>query len=462
VQLYSASYQFVTYLNMKNSRRDFIKRTATGTSLVVAGGVLPAFTPLSYRRIIGANELFKVSIMGVNSRGAALGQTFAKQPNCDLIHVCDVDSRALEAFRKTLAGIQDAPGIAFKDFRKSLESKDIDAFIISAPDHWHAPAALLAMKAGKHVYLEKPCSHNPNEGEIIVKAASKYNRKVQMGNQRRSYPNIVSGIDELKAGAIGRVYFGKGWYTNNRASIGTGKETAVPEWLDWNLWQGPAPRKAFKDNIVHYNWHWFWHWGTGEALNNGTHMIDLLRWGMGVDFPMRVSSNGGRYRYKDDWQTPDTQVINIDFKENMSMTWEGRSCNGRYDEGSSVGVVFYGENGSMFLDGGDSYTIHDLKNNIVKDVKPSQLSDPRNVANPSEYLDGLHVQNFFQSINGKESLHSDLDSGFKSTLLMQLGNIAYRTKRTLDINPMNGHIQKDPEAMKLWSREYEKGWEMSL
>ncbi|MBK6389235.1 MAG: Gfo/Idh/MocA family oxidoreductase [Saprospiraceae bacterium] len=447
---------------LKNSRRAFIKKTVAASSLVAAGRALPGWSAASYRRIIGANELFRVSIMGVNSRGAALGATFANQPNCDLIHVCDVDSRALASFRKTISGIQAAPTKGFKDFRLSLESKDIDALVISAPDHWHAPAALMAMKAGKHVYLEKPCSHNPHEGEIIVEAATKYNRKVQMGNQRRSYPHVVQGIEELQSGAIGRVYIGKGWYTNNRASIGIGKETAVPDWLDWNLWQGPAPRSAFKDNVVHYNWHWFWHWGTGEALNNGTHMIDLLRWGMKADFPVKVSSNGGRYRYKDDWQTPDTQVINLDFKEGMSMTWEGRSCNGRYIEGSSVGVEFYGEKGSLFMDGGDSYTLYDLNNKVIKEVKPSQQSDPRNVANPSEYLDGLHVQNFFQSINGKESLHSDIDSGYKSTLLMQLGNIAYRMGHSLDIDPLNGHILNDSAAMKLWSRAYEPGWEMKL
>ena len=446
---------------MKNSRRDFIKK-ASSTSIIVAGGVLPGFSAASYRRISGANELFRVSIMGVNSRGAALSQTFAKQPNCDVIHICDVDRRAIDTCKKNIASIQNEPTLGFKDFRKSLESKDIDAFIISAPDHWHAPAALLALKANKHVYLEKPCSHNPNEGELLVKASTQYGKKIQMGNQRRSYPNIVQGINELKSGAIGKVYFGKGWYTNNRASIGIGKESAVPEWLDWNLWQGPAPRKSFKDNYVHYNWHWFWHWGTGEALNNGTHMIDLLRWGMEVDFPIRVSSNGGRYRYQDDWQTPDTQVINIDFKENKSMTWEGRSCNGQHVEGSSVGVVFYGENGSLLMDGGDRYSIYDLNNKLIKDIKPSQLSDPRNVSNPSEYLDGLHVQNFFQSINGKESLHSDIDSGHKSTLLMQLGNIAYRTKRSLNVNPINGHILNDHDAQHFWTREYEKGWEMKL
>ena len=447
---------------MDNSRRDFLKRTAIGSTMAVAGGILPGFSAASYNRIMGSNEKIHVSMMGVNSRGSALAQTFAEQTNCDVVHVCDVDSRASDKCLKMLAGLQKIQTKGFKDFRESLQSKDIDAMVIAAPDHWHAPAALLAIQAGKHVYIEKPCSHNPNEGELLVKASSRYGKVIQMGNQRRSYPNIILGIQELKEGAIGRVYFGKGWYTNNRGPIGIGKEVAVPEWLDWNLWQGPAPRKAFKDNIVHYNWHWNWHWGTGEALNNGTHMIDLLRWGMGVDYPVKVSSSGGRFRYKDDWETPDTQVINLDFKENLSMTWEGRSCNGRYIEGSSVGVMFYGEKGSMLMDGGNSYTIYDLNNAIIKEVKPGQATDARNLANPSGGLDGIHVQNFFDSIYKKGTLHSDIHSGHKSTLLMQLGNISQRIGHSLEIDPQTGRIVGDKEAMKYWSRTYEKGWEMKL
>ena len=300
---------------MKDSRRNFIKKAAAGSAAVMAGGILPGFSAVSYKRIVGANEKLRASVMGVNSRGNALAQNFAFQSNCDVIHICDVDSRAIE---KCVANVEKVQGIkpkGFSDFRKSLEDKNVDILVVAAPDHWHAPAALLGMQAGKNVYLEKPCSHNPNEGEMLVEAAKRYRKSVQMGNQRRSWPNVMQAIDGLKNGIVGRPYFGKGWYTNNRESIGIGKEVPVPGWLDWDMWQGPAPRKAYKDNIVHYNWHWFWHWGTGEALNNGTHMVDLLRWGMDVGYPVKVSSNGGRYRYKDDWETPDTQIISFDFDQ---------------------------------------------------------------------------------------------------------------------------------------------------
>ena len=446
---------------MKNDRRNFIKKTVLGTAALSFGGAFSGFSAKSYRNIIGANERINVGLIGVHSRGLALGKNFAAQKNCKIIYVSDVDTRAAELCIDKVSSITDQKPKAAPDFRKALEDKDLDAVVIATPDHWHAPAALLAMKAGKNVYLEKPASHSPEEGEILVKAAKKYNRVVQMGDQRRSWPNVIKAMEEIKSGAIGKPYFGKSWYTNKRDSIGTGKVTAVPDWLNWDLWQGPAPRMDYKDNIVHYNWHWRWNWGTGEALNNGTHMIDLLRWGMGVNYPIRVSSNGGRYQFKDDWETPDTQVISLDFQEGFTMTWEGRSCNAMNIEGTSVGATFYGQKGSLTT-GGNYYTIYDLSGKEIKTVKSKNKIDPRDPASPAQQLDALHIQNFLNAISKGTSLNADIESGHKSTLLVQLGNIAQRVGHSLDIDPNNGHILKDNEANKFWSRQYEKGWEMIL
>jgi predicted dehydrogenase len=444
-----------------NSRRDFIKKTVGISVAAATGSLLNQASALSYSRIRGANERILVSVIGVNSRGDALAQTFAGQDICDVIHVCDVDSRAISKCIEGLGSRQEIKAEGFRDFRKSLESRDIDAVVIATPDHWHAPASLLAVQAGKHVYVEKPCSHNPAEGEILVRAAVKYGKIIQMGSQRRSYPNVITAVNELRSGIIGRAYFARGWYANSRATIGIGKETPVPEWLDWELWQGPAPRKAYKDNIVHYNWHWFWHWGTGEALNNGTHMADLMRWGLGVNYPIRVSSNGGRYHFKDDWETPDTQVISIDFAEGATMTWEGRSCSGQRILGTYAGAIFYGEKGSMFIDG-NSYTVWDLKDNIIKEVKDTTRVDPLNLANPSANLDVYHIRNFFDAIAKNASPNADIETGHKSTLLVQLGNIAQRIGHSLNIDNNTGHIIGDREANRLWSRMYEKGWEMKI
>ncbi len=444
------------------TRRSFLKRAAAGTAIASFGGILPGFSARSYANIVGANERINAAVIGVNSRGKALAQNFAKQPNCQVTRICDVDSRALS---KCIAAVDEITGqkpAGDKDLRKTFEHKDVDAVVIAMPDHWHAPAALLAMKAGKHVYLEKPCSHTPAEGEMLVEAAKRYKRVVQMGNQRRSWPNIVEAINEIKAGTIGNVYFGKSWYTNNRPSIGTGKETAVPEWLDWELWQGPAPRTAYKDNFLHYNWHWFWRWGTGEALNNGTHMVDLLRWGMDLDFPTAVTSTGGRYYYKDDWEAPDTQVINLDFGGKKSMMWEGHCCNPFRIEGEVVGLLFYGEKANLLIGGGNEYKILDHKNQVITHVTSKIQIDPRNKMNPAQQLDALHIQNFFDGITKGTPLHADILSGHKSTLLVQLGNIAQRSSERLLVDPSDGHIRNKEAAGKYWARTYEKGWEMKL
>lgn len=442
----------------ENTRRKFLKNAVTGAAAVTFGGMLPGFSAKSYASIIGANERIRVAMMGVNSRGLALATNYSLQPNCEIVYVCDVDTRAAERCMGVVEKNQKKRPAAQPDFRKALEDKNVDVLVVAAPDHWHAPAAILASQAGKHVYLEKPCSHNPNEGEILIAAAKKYKNVIQMGNQRRSWPNVIAAIKELQSGIIGRPYFAKTWYTNNRKSIGIGKKAAIPAWLNFDLWQGPAPRVDYKDNLLHYNWHWFWHWGTGEALNNGTHMVDLARWGLGVTFPTKVNSAGGRYRFKDDQETPDTQVINLEFDNNTAITWEGRSCNGRPVEGSGVGVIFYGENGSLQIDGGNSYKIFDLEGKLIKDVD-AKGSFTNSLTNPSQALDALHIQNFFDGIKKGTALNSDIHSGYPSTLLVQLGNIAQRSGNTLNIDPKNGHIINNKEAQKYWSRTYQPGWE---
>jgi len=444
---------------MDKTRRSFIKKSATALAAISAGGILPGFSAKSYSSIVGANEKVILAVMGVNSRGKALSATFSKQENVEIKYVCDVDSRAEAACSDSIVKLGKKRPAACPDFRKALEDKNLDAMIISTPDHWHAPAAILAASAGKHVYLEKPCSHNPAEGELLVAAAEKFRVVMQMGNQRRSFPNVVAGIKELHGGIIGRPYFAKTWYTNNRPSIGRGKEVPKPSWLNYDLWQGPAPRKPYRDNLIHYNWHWFWHWGTGEALNNGTHFVDIARWGLGVDYPVKVSSSGGRFAYNDDWETPDTQVISMEFDNKTAIAWEGVSCNNRLIEGSSVGVIFTGEKGSLRIDGGNAYSISDINGKMIKEVKEDEVIDSRNPANPSGGLDAFHIANFLEAIRTGTKLNADILSGHKSTLLVQLGNISQRTGKTLTVDRSNGHIINDAESGRLWTREYEKRWE---
>jgi len=448
---------------MKSSgRRKFLTNVIKGAALGSIGGILPSFSAKSYGRIAGSNERVKLAAVGVNSRGLALARNFARQTGSEVTYVCDVDDRVIDKGLRNVEKIQKYRPQAGKDFRKVLEDKQLDGIIVATPDHWHAAAALFACKAGKHVYLEKPFSCTPAEGELLMQAANKYKESViQVGSQKRSWPNILRAIDEIRNGAIGRPYFGKAWYANKRKSIGYGKETKVPAYLDYDLWQGPVPRRPYRDNLIHYNWHWFWHYGKGELPANGVHTLDLLRWGLGVDYPTSVVASGGRYAYKDDQETPDTMSVSFEFGGKAGICWEGRSCNAHPVSGSQVGVEFYGESGAMFIDG-NAYTIFDQDQKVVKDVKDDTVINPLDLMDPSEKLDAIHIDNFLEAIRKGVKVNSDVIESHKSTLLCQLGNIAFQRGEKLSTDPANGRILNNKKAMELWDRAYEPGWELRL
>lgn len=437
-------------------RRNFIKTTgAASLGLSLAGSALavPSRT--------AASDKITVAIMGTNARGSALAKGFATHPKAEIAYICDVDDLAMKkGVEAATAGGQKKAPKGIKDFRQALDDDAVDALVIAAPDHWHAPAAIMALQAGKHVYVEKPCSHNPHEGELLVSAAQKYGKVVQVGNQRRSWPKVIEGMQLLKEGAIGRAYFARGWYANQRESMGYGKVAPVPAHLDYELWQGPAPRRPYKDNLIHYNWHWIWHWGTGEMLNNGTHFIDLCRWGLEVDYPTRVTSSGGRYHWKDDWETPDTQLVTYDFEDEKSILWEGRSCNPRGIEGSATGASFHGENGTMVVDG-NGYVIYDNDNKEIKSSK-SGTTNAIDATGPGFDLDQDHFTNFIEGIQQGKKLNSDITNANISVHLCHLGNIAHRTGRVIHCDTKNGHIIDDKEALQFWGREYEEGWAPSV
>ncbi|HUC83779.1 MAG TPA: Gfo/Idh/MocA family oxidoreductase [Candidatus Acidoferrales bacterium] len=446
-------------------RRRFLKQaTAAGVGLGVAGylGTLAradAPAPAEPAKPIGANDRITVAVCGTNGRGLAHIDCLTGLPGVEIKYICDVDTRAVEKGLKETAKTQANAPQGLGDFRKALADPSLDAVTIATPDHWHTPMAILALAAGKHVYVEKPCSHNPHEGEMLVEAVAKSGRVLQMGAQRRSFPKLRAIIGELHNGLIGKTYYGKAWYANNRSSIGHGKPAPIPEWLDYELWQGPAPRKPYVDNLIHYNWHWRWHWGTGEALNNGTHEIDVCRWALGLSWPTRVSSNGGRYAFQDDWETPDTQTISWDFPEGKTMSWEGRSCNSFPVEKLSRGTLIYGTEGTALLDG-NAYTIYDKKGKIVKQAKNEETVDATNTLSSTGLdLDQLHFANFLDAVRHGTPVNCPATEGHLSVTLLHLGNISWRVGRELYCDTGNGHILHDHDAMKLWKRKYESGWE---
>ncbi|MCI0746496.1 MAG: Gfo/Idh/MocA family oxidoreductase, partial [Verrucomicrobia subdivision 3 bacterium] len=386
-----------------------------------------------------------VGVMGLG-RGLDHVNALLQLSNVEIAYLSDIDDQRMEKAARVVSAKQERKPQLARDFRRILEDKSINALFIAAPNHWHAPATILACSAGKHVYVEKPGSHNAREGGLMVEAARKHKRVVQMGNQRRSWPAMIEAIEKLRDGVIGKVLYARTWYNNARGSIGRGKQVPVPAHLDYSLWQGPAPERPYVDNLVHYNWHWRWHWGGGELANNGIHALDLARWGLGVDYPKRVSYNGGRYHFDDDQETPDTGTAVFDFGE-RGAAWDCSSCHPRREEQLAF-VTFYGEKGSL-ANKGNGYKIYDPNG---KEVGSGSGSGG----------DRGHIQNFLDCIRNGQKPNSDIAEGQKSTLLCHLGNIAYRTGRTLSIDQQNGHIIGDKEAEKLWGREYRPGWEPKL
>ena len=390
-----------------------------------------------------ANDTVVLAIMGANNRGSQLATSLIKLPGVKIAYICDCDSTAIEKGIAAASAKGDPAPRGIKDFRQALDDKSVDALVVAAPNHWHAPATILACAAGKHVYCEKPCSHTPEEGERMIAAARDSQRVVQVGLQRRSNPHYVEAVQRLREGAIGRILYASSTYNNRRPSIGRGKQTAPPASLDYDLWQGPALAEPYRDNVIPYLWHNFWKWGNAEIGNNGIHTIDVCRWALGVDFPTKVTVAASKLRYEDDGQTPDTTTVTWQFGD-RAMGWDGKSWSPSYGNGKDIGMELRGEDGTLYIDD-TGYKIYNMQRKLV-DEKPGHRTEAE------------HLTNFLNGVRSGEKLNCDLTEGHKSTMLAHLANIAYRTDQSLEIDPATGHIKNNPEAEKLWSTEYRPGW----
>lgn len=424
---------------MSLARRKFLQQSLAAGMVVGAA----TFNKPSRARAAGPNEKLRVGVMGL-SRGKSLVGTFAESPNAVVEYVCDVDTRRLGPAASLATEKSGRTPQQVTDFRKILDDKNIGALVCAAPDHWHAPATIMACNADKHVYCEKPASHNPQEGEWMVEVARKRNRTVQLGTQRRSEPAYVEGIAKVHAGLIGKPILARAHYFNPRPSIGVGKPAPVPSELDYSLWQGPAPEREYRDNLIHYNWHWFWHWGTAELGNNGVHLIDICRWGLQVEHARKVACLGGRYRYDDDQETPDTTMTTFDFGDS-SISWEQRSFYRPIEEEkNSFEVAFYGDKGTLVISR-SKWQAFDPAGKLLEEA--SHAAGDHN-----------HVENFIACIRDGKRPNADIEIGHRSTLLCHLGNIAWRIGKELHLDPATNK-PTDPEALALWGREYRPGWE---
>jgi predicted dehydrogenase len=433
------------------TRRKFLETLAVGSA-----GVAFASTAKSYSQIMGSNNRLNFAVIGLNSRAYAhLSSLKANKATARISHVCDVDTNIMAKFAAaTQKEMGEAPAID-QDFRKILEVKEIDAITIATPDHWHTPMAILGLKAGKNVYVEKPCSHNPAEGVMLIKAQAKYGKLVQMGTQQRSSPHTIEIVDKIHNGLIGRAYYAKAWYVNTRKSIGFGKEAPVPPQLDWDLWQGPVHRKPYTDNIQPYNWHWFRDYGTGEALNNGTHEVDVCRWALGAGYPNTVTSSGGRYQFKDDWQFYDTLVTSFEYDDKL-LSWEGKSCQGMKFYNRDRGSAIMGTTGTVLVDR-DGYEIYDLKGNKTSEFKVGKTTSSSDLVG-ADSMTYLHFANFIAGITKGQKLNAPITVGNVAVTMLQLSNIAWEVNRELHLDSEDGKIKNDADAMKMWGRDYQEGW----
>jgi predicted dehydrogenase len=433
------------------TRREFLDVVAIGAAQLALGS-----SAKSYGQILGSNDRLNFAVIGLNGRAYAhLSALKANRSSARITHVCDVDGDILTKFSgQVRKETGDAP-VADKDFRRLLEQKDVDAITIATPDHWHTPMAIAGLEAGKHVYVEKPCSHNPAEGLMLIEAQQKYRKLVQMGTQQRSSPHTIEIIEKIHGGLIGRTYLAKAWYSNVRRSMGTGKTAPVPPQLDWDLWQGPAPRRPYTDNVQPYNWHWLRVYGTGEALNNGTHEVDVCRWALNVDYPNRVSASGGRYHFKDDWQFYDTLDTSFEYEDKM-ISWEGKSCQGMKYFNRDRGATIMGTGGTVLIDR-DGYEIYDLGGKKTSEFKTGDQTSSSDLLGRDSMTDA-HFANFIAAIRTGDRLNAPVSVGNVAVTMLQLSNIAWETNRTLQLDTKDGRIQNDSQAMSRWGREYEKGW----
>ncbi len=253
---------------------------------------------------------------------------------------------------------------------------------------------------------------------------------------------------------------GKAWYSNNRKSIGVGKPVPVPDYLDWDLWQGPAPRKPYMDNVHPYNWHWFWHWGTGETLNNATHEVDLCRWALDVNYPNEITATGGRFHFKDDWEFYDTLVTSFKYDDKM-ITWEGKSCNNLTYYKRGRGATIHGTTGAMLIDR-NGYEIYNNDDKKTFEYVKEQKDETTGLGGGGPMTD-KHFQNLINAIRNGEKLHSPIEEGQISVTMLLLSNVAWKTEQVLKIDNKNGHIKNDEAMMKkFWGRDYEPGWEPKI
>lgn len=392
------------------------------------------------------SERVTLCVVGIRGRGQGLARNFAKLPNAQITHVCDVYEPVRVQMGKMVADIQKSTPKLVNDIREVLADKSVDALVVATPDHWHSLATIWGCQAGKHVYVEKPISHNVFEGRQAVAAARKHNRVVQVGTQSRSVPHMIEAINMVRSGKLGKVHMAKAWNSQLRRRVPAQADAPVPSGLDWEIWQGPAPERTFNPLRFTYGWRWFWDYGSGDMGNDGVHDLDIARWGLGVEAPATVTCTADKLFFAGDSQeTPDTQLVTFTFPESKAvLVYEQRLWSPYFQEGYENGVAFYGTEGYLLL-GRRGWKVIGPRNKVLLD-KTEKFSDIP------------HLENFLTCIKAGGKLNCDIEEGQRSTTLAHLGNIAYRVGRPLKFDGNSETIVGDEEANKLIKRKGRKAF----
>jgi predicted dehydrogenase len=424
------------------TRRRFLKDAALGvTASVIANR--------SRLRAASKSERVRVGVIGCGNQGGNHIKVLSGLKDAQLIYVSDIDSQRLATAVTESNG---ARGVT--DFRKILDDSSIDAVTIATPDHWHVPVALLALEAGKHVYVEKPCCHNIREGQLLREAARKSGKVVAHGTQARSSPSMRQAMALLKDGVIGDVLIAKCWNWQLRNNIRHMQPTEVPTNVDYDTWVGPAEWMPFQANRFHYNWHWWYNFGSGDLGNDGIHEFDYTLWGLGVDtHPSVISAAGGKFFFDDDQQFPDTQQVTFVYPNDdkvghrKMLIYEMRLWSTTYPYNVDSGAEYIGTKGKMFISKRGKFEVRGERNKLL-DVKLDGVPKSEVAENQQNWLD---------CIKSGGVPNANVEIAVRTATAAHLGNIATRLGRTIHFDPGTERFVGDDEANTLLGRKYREG-----
>jgi len=438
----------------KMTRRDFNKSAAaTVARLALSAG--PAV-----RDVLGANDRVALGFIGVGGMGQANLRDFLHTGQVDVVAIADpFEPRVNEAIEMTLGKAK-----GYKDFRRILEHKDIDAVVISTPDHWHAIPMIMACEAGKDVYVEKPISHTLYEGRKMVEAASRYKRVVQVGTQQRSGEHFQKAVELVRGGKIGKVTLAETWIHGNEwpEGIESPPDSDPPPGLDWDLWLGPAPYRSYNRNRFRPTFRWFWDYSGGKLTDWGTHLIDVVHWAMGVEAPRTIVAVGGKYVIQDNRETPDTLEVVYEYPastvsgKEFLVKFSNRVVNGRALDGHSYGIQLYGTEGTLFIDRSGYALWPEPRRAGIESVSSSNVI--KGEGSPQHYP---HVLNFLDCVKSRQKPNSDIETMHRSASAPHLANIAFKLGRKLTWDAQQEQFPGDPEANKLLTKDYRKPWKVT-